>query len=73
MAQVDAVVERAAIRGFDQLAAFLGTSDRTAKRLVDEDELPSGRILRGSRYWLIDEIRDALRSRPPESRPLGGA
>ena len=59
--------DRFVVRGFAQLALFLGgLSLRTAKRLVDDGLIPRGRVLRGSRYWLVEELRDALRSQPRE-------
>lgn len=53
-----------------QVADFLHVSPRTVYRMLEEGELPAGRLIRGQRRWYFEEIEDAIRfaTKPPPEK-----
>lgn len=51
----------------ERAAALLDLSAGTFDALVAEGVLPPGRLLGASRFWLVDDLRDAAHSLPTAS------
>lgn len=48
----------------NQVADLLHTTSRVVYRMVEEGELPQGRLIDGQRRWHFDEIESAVRWTP---------